>query len=164
MLAKSEDAKSPEFKAALHSIKGQKGEVSIPNGERAKEITADLDGTDWAVESVRKREAHSRPSAPFITSTLQQEASRKLRFTARRTMQVAQQLYEGLSIGNGGLRRAHHVYEDRFDQRGLQRSERGRCLHKKEVRRPVRPEIAADVHEEGSGSPGGPRGDPSHVC
>ncbi|MCH8206971.1 MAG: type I DNA topoisomerase [Chloroflexi bacterium] len=102
VLAKSENGRSPEFKAALHSIKGEKGEVSIPNGERANEITADLDDADFAVDSVRKREAHSRPSPPFITSTLQQEASRKLRFSGRRTMQVAQQLYEGLSIGNEG--------------------------------------------------------------
>ena len=49
---------------------------------------------------MRKREAKSRPAAPFITSTLQQEAYRKLRFTARRTMAVAQQLYEGISIGD----------------------------------------------------------------
>ena len=102
VLAKRADSKSPEFKAALHSIKGQKGEVKIPDGERAGEINADLEGTEFVVDSVRKREARSRPAAPFITSTLQQEASRKLRFTARRTMQVAQQLYEGLSIGDEG--------------------------------------------------------------
>jgi DNA topoisomerase-1 len=90
------------FKAGLHSIKGRKGQIEIPNEKRAKEITADLDGVLYTVASVRRREAHSRPSPPFITSTLQQEASRKLRFTARRTMQVAQQLYEGLPIGDEG--------------------------------------------------------------
>ena len=90
------------FKAGLHSIKGRKGQIEIPNEKRVKEITADLDGVLYTVASVRRREAHSRPSPPFITSTLQQEASRKLRFTARRTMQVAQQLYEGLPIGDEG--------------------------------------------------------------
>ena len=90
------------FGARLHSIKGQKGQVQIDNEERAGEITTDLDGAAYHVDSVRKREAHSRPAPPFITSTLQQEASRKLRFTARRTMQIAQQLYEGLSIGDEG--------------------------------------------------------------
>ena len=90
------------FKAQLHSIKGEKGQLKIDDGARAKEITADLTGADYRVDKVQRRETHSRPSAPFITSTLQQEASRKLRFTARRTMQVAQQLYEGLPMGDEG--------------------------------------------------------------
>ena len=103
MLAKQArvDAKRIEFKAALHSLKDEK-RIEIPNGERASELTTDLDGAAFSVESVRKRETRRRPAAPFITSTLQQEASRKLRFTARRTMQVAQQLYEGLAIGDEG--------------------------------------------------------------
>ena len=90
------------FKAALRAIKGRKGKLEIPNGERAREITSDLDGADYVVESVLKRETRSRPAPPFITSTLQQEAARKLRFTARRTMQIAQQLYEGISTGDEG--------------------------------------------------------------
>ena len=98
----SHNGPSPSFKAGLHSIKGQKGQVKIPNQERAQEVTSDLDGAEYFVDSVRKRETRNRPSPPFITSTLQQEASRKLRFTARRTMQVAQQLYEGLPIGDEG--------------------------------------------------------------
>ena len=93
---------SRAFKARLHSIKAQKGGIEIPAEARAVEIASDLDGAEYSVESVRKRETHSRPYAPFITSTLQQEASRKLRFTSRRTMQVAQQLYEGLSMGDEG--------------------------------------------------------------
>ena len=101
-LAKRENGRGASFKADLHSIKGQKGQVEVPNEVRAKEITADLEGAEYVVASVKKREAHSRPSAPFITSTLQQEASRRLRFTARRTMQIAQQLYEGLSVGEEG--------------------------------------------------------------
>jgi DNA topoisomerase-1 len=87
------------FKAGLHAIKGKK-KIEIPDGERANEIVADLEGASYVVDSVRKRETRSRPAPPFITSTLQQEASRKLRFTARRTMQIAQQLYEGLPLGN----------------------------------------------------------------
>lgn len=90
-----------DFKAALHSLKGKK-RIEISNGDRAHEIVADLDGANYSVATVRKRETRRRPAAPFITSTMQQEASRKLRFTARRTMQVAQQLYEGISIGNEG--------------------------------------------------------------
>ena len=90
------------FQASLHSIAGQKGKLEIADEGRARAITSDLDGADFQVDSVRKRETRSRPAPPFITSTVQQEASRKLRFTARRTMQVAQQLYEGLPLGSEG--------------------------------------------------------------
>ncbi len=96
------DEKRIEFKAALHSLKGRRKKIEIPDGEEAARLTSDLDGAEYAVDAVRKRETRSRPSPPFITSTLQQEASRKLRFTARRTMTVAQQLYEGLNIGDEG--------------------------------------------------------------
>ena len=95
------DDKRIHFKAALHSLKGEK-RIEISNGDRAHEIVSDLEGAEYIVRSVRKRETRRRPAAPFITSTMQQEASRKLRFTARRTMQVAQQLYEGISIGSEG--------------------------------------------------------------
>ncbi|MCH7625612.1 MAG: type I DNA topoisomerase, partial [Chloroflexi bacterium] len=91
-----------EFKAGLHSIKGEKAKIELPDGERSNAIAADLEGADFVVTSVRKRETKSRPAAPFITSTMQQEASRKLRFTASRTMRIAQQLYEGMTIGDEG--------------------------------------------------------------
>ena len=91
-----------EFKAALRSLKGKRKKIEISNGEEAARIVSDLEGAEYVVDSVRKRERRSRPSPPFITSTLQQDASRKLRFTARRTMVVAQQLYEGLNIGEEG--------------------------------------------------------------
>ena len=103
-LAKRADSanKNPiTFKAALRSLKGEK-RIQIPDAERSTAITADLEGAEYAVDSVRKRETRRRPAPPFITSTMQQEASRKLRFTARRAMQVAQQLYEGLAIGDEG--------------------------------------------------------------
>ena len=91
-----------EFKAGLHSIKGEKAKIELPDGERSNAIAADLEDADFVVTSVRKRETKSRPAAPFITSTMQQEASRKLRFTASRTMRIAQQLYEGMTIGDEG--------------------------------------------------------------
>ncbi len=90
------------FKAGLHSIKGQKRRIKVSDGERANEITSDLEGAQYAVDAVQKRETVSRPKPPFITSTLQQEAARKLRFSARQTMRVAQQLYEGINIGAEG--------------------------------------------------------------
>ncbi|MCH8062056.1 MAG: type I DNA topoisomerase [Chloroflexi bacterium] len=94
--------KQIEFKAGLHSIKGEKAKIELPNGERSNAIAADLEGANFVVTSVRKRETKSRPAPPFITSTMQQEASRKLRFTASRTMRIAQQLYEGMTIGDEG--------------------------------------------------------------
>lgn len=89
-----------QFSATLHSIKKTKGRINIPDEGRSTEIVNDLSGASYVVDAVRRRETKSRPAPPFITSTLQQEAYRKLRFTARRTMVIAQQLYEGISIGD----------------------------------------------------------------
>ena len=96
------DGQEAVFTASLHAVKGAKGRISIPNEDEARRIQNDLANARYSVDSVTRRERHSRPAAPFITSTLQQEAWRKLRFTTRRTMSVAQQLYEGVSMGDEG--------------------------------------------------------------
>jgi len=70
--------------------------------ETAEQIVANLDGADYVVKSVGTREKKRNPVAPFITSTLQQESSRKLRFSVKRTMMLAQRLYEGIEIGKEG--------------------------------------------------------------
>jgi DNA topoisomerase-1 len=85
------------FTANLTERAGQK--IDLKTGVEANAVQADLDGAAWSVAGVREREQQRHPDAPFTTSTLQQEASRKLGFTARRTMAVAQQLYEGIDIG-----------------------------------------------------------------
>ena len=90
-----------QFPALLHSVKGEKGRISIPKEENARAYEAELANANYKVAEVRKRDVRQRPSAPFTTSTMQQEAGRKLRYTAQRTMSVAQQLYEGLSVGSG---------------------------------------------------------------
>ena len=90
------------FPTELWRLRGSKQRIEIRNEGESTAITSDLDGAVYRVISVQRRERKSRPSAPFITSTLQQEAWRKLRFTARRTMAVAQQLYEGVDIGTEG--------------------------------------------------------------
>ena len=90
------------FPAALHSVKGSRNRLNIPVEAEARRYEAELQDAAYTVAAVRKREARQRPAAPFTTSTLQQEAGRKLRFTAQRTMAVAQQLYEGLNIGREG--------------------------------------------------------------
>ena len=95
-------AQQDPFTAVLHSLKGQKGRLTIPNEEEARRYEAELTDAAYAVTSVKKRDVRQKPAAPFITSTMQQEAGRKLRFTAQRTMTVAQQLYEGLAVGKEG--------------------------------------------------------------
>lgn len=80
----------------------KKTEVHIENEERAKAIIADLSGVSYIVSEVTTREKKRHPVPPFITSKLQQEASRKLRFSVKRTMQVAQKLYEGVELGEEG--------------------------------------------------------------
>ena len=95
-------ADEKRIEAALRAIKGRKGKLDIADEAESTRIVADLDGASYVVEKVTRKERRSRPAPPFITSTLQQEAARKLRFTARRTMQIAQQLYEGVNLGDQG--------------------------------------------------------------
>ncbi len=97
-----QNGKQTAFKAELKNLKGKKGAIEIGGREQAEAIAQDLDGAMYQVGKVTRRERRSRPAAPFITSTLQQEAWRKLRFSALRTMAVAQQLYEGISVGDEG--------------------------------------------------------------
>ena len=91
-----------QFAASLHSVKGERVRITIPKEEDARRYESELASADYKVAEVRKRDVRQRPSAPFTTSTMQQEAGRKLRFTAQRTMAVAQQLYEGLGVGSDG--------------------------------------------------------------
>jgi DNA topoisomerase-1 len=88
------------FDAEFILIDGQK--VEINDESQAQEITAELNQAEYVVTDVKRRERRRNPAPPFITSTLQQDAVRKLGFTSRKTMSVAQQLYEGLAIGTAG--------------------------------------------------------------
>ncbi len=99
----SDPAGNPHiFTASLHSQKGKKGRINIAKEEDARGYQAELKNAAYAVGEVKKRNVRQRPTAPFTTSTMQQEAGRKLRFTAQRTMVIAQQLYEGLPVGSEG--------------------------------------------------------------
>lgn len=89
-----------KFKAAFWGLDGKK--KKLPNAESIKEVTERLDGKDYQVTKVEKKERKRNPSAPFTTSSLQQEAARKLNFRTRKTMMVAQQLYEGIPLGKQG--------------------------------------------------------------
>ncbi len=77
-------------------------EPELPNEATVKPILIDLETAAFAITKVKRGERRRKPSAPFTTSTLQQEASRKLGFTAKRTMALAQGLYEGQDVGEGG--------------------------------------------------------------
>jgi DNA topoisomerase-1 len=99
------------FRANLYSVDGKRVDkepvpgkdlYTIPNKEVAQSITAKLQKAHYKVASVEKKEKRRNPSPPFITSTLQQEASRHYGFSASRTMNIAQGLYEGVDLGNEG--------------------------------------------------------------
>jgi DNA topoisomerase I len=93
-------ANPPAFEAKLHSLNG--AEASIENSVQAVSIVEAVQGKTFTVQSVERREKKRNPVAPFITSRLQQEASRKLHFSPKKTMTLAQQLYEGIEIGAEG--------------------------------------------------------------
>jgi len=88
------------FKAELHTINGEKFHVSDKSD--AEKLFNALKTARFKVADVQKKRSSSRPSAPFITSTLQQSAANRLGFRTKRTMMVAQQLYEGIDLGSMG--------------------------------------------------------------
>ncbi|MDX2031194.1 MAG: type I DNA topoisomerase [Blastocatellia bacterium] len=104
----------PAFDARLYKIDAltvktggfddgvRKNEVHIGDQETAQKILTELEGARYVVSEVTTKEKKRNPVPPFITSKLQQEASRKLRFSAKRTMQIAQKLYEGKDLGSEG--------------------------------------------------------------
>jgi DNA topoisomerase-1 len=93
-------AKPPAFDARFVGRGDEKTE--IPNEEEATKIRAALEGAEWKVHSVEKKERRRSPAAPFTTSKFQQDASRKLRFSVKRAMGLAQRLYEGVELGSEG--------------------------------------------------------------
>ncbi len=94
------DGLKSTFLAKLARLDGR--EFELPNEESVKPLLVDLETAAYSITKVKRGERRRKPSAPFTTSTLQQEASRKLGFTAKRTMALAQGLYEGQDVGEGG--------------------------------------------------------------
>ncbi len=104
----------PSFDAKLYKVSEQtvklgafdkdvrKGEIHIANADHAKSITDELNAAAYTVADLATKEKKRNPVPPFVTSKLQQEAARKLRFNVKRTMRIAQQLYEGVDIGAEG--------------------------------------------------------------
>lgn len=89
------------FPARFHG--DAKGKIEIENEEQARAITDALESAQFVVKSVKKAQKTKSPTPPFITSTLQQEASKKYGYTAKKTMSAAQQLYEGVEVEGVGL-------------------------------------------------------------
>jgi DNA topoisomerase-1 len=95
----------PSFRARLAQWQGQKldpKKFRVENEARVQEIIRSLDGASWVIGEVEKKERRRFPAPPFVTSKLQQEAARKLGFQPKRTMQIAQHLYEGVELGAEG--------------------------------------------------------------
>ena len=92
--------KSAMFDAELTQIDGEK--LNLKNKEETDQVVADLTAQELTVKAVKRSERKRRAPAPFTTSSLQQDAARKLGFVSRRTMRIAQQLYEGIELGHHG--------------------------------------------------------------
>ncbi|GGH17524.1 type I DNA topoisomerase [Paenibacillus segetis] len=92
--------KDSAFEAKFHHYKGEK--LELTNEAQVNEILKSIEGAKFNVTNVKEKERLRHPAAPFTTSSLQQEAARKLNFRAAKTMSVAQQLYEGVDLGKEG--------------------------------------------------------------
>src|SRR5262249_46643915 len=93
-------AKPPAFDARFIGRGDEK--TQVPNEEESKKIVAALETAKWSVRNVEKKERRRSPAPPFTTSKLQQDGSRKLRFSVKRMMIIAQRLYEGVELGDEG--------------------------------------------------------------
>ncbi|MFU8768840.1 MAG: type I DNA topoisomerase [Desulfotignum sp.] len=90
----------PLFNAALIKVRQKKAKITT--GAQAEKIVADLETESFVVDEIKNKTVRRNPLPPFITSKLQQDAINRLKFSAKKTMVVAQQLYEGIDIGTGG--------------------------------------------------------------
>lgn len=94
------DTEANAFDATLRLCDGEK--LDLHNEAEVNAVLEELQGAQYVVQQIKRTERKRNPSPPFITSTLQQESARKLGFSAKRTMQIAQQLYEGVELGEQG--------------------------------------------------------------
>ncbi len=100
LLKKSSDNETASFLSSIQSYKGEKIELS--NETETNEVLDSIKGKEFVVDKITRKERTRKSFAPFITSTLQQDASRKLGFSVRKTMTLAQKLYEGIELGSEG--------------------------------------------------------------
>ncbi len=103
-----------KFEARYFGKNGKK--LELKNEEQVNRILEDLENEKFIINNVKKSEKKKSPAPPFTTSTMQQEASRKLGFTLKKTMSIAQGLYEGIKIEDRGHTRTYNVHENRFNK------------------------------------------------
>ena len=103
-----------EFESKFIGKNGKK--VELKNEEQVKEILKAIETEKFIVKNVKKSEKKRSPAPPFTTSTMQQEASRKIGFTLKKTMSVAQSLYEGVKIEDRGHTRTYNIHENRLNK------------------------------------------------
>ena len=89
-----------QFRAKLAKVNGE--DPVLPDDKSVEQLSENLEEAKYSISAIKRGTRTRKPYAPFITSTMQQQASRQLGFSARKTMRIAQQLYEGIDIGNGG--------------------------------------------------------------
>ncbi len=149
-----------EFEAELVKIDGKALEVG--DGETADRHAEALRGLRPEVRSIATKTQKRSPAPPFTTSTLQQEASRKLSFSPKRTMSIAQRLYEGVDTPDGHVG-PDHVHANRLggDRRG--RDGRGARRHPGALRRALHDAQGPGLQDEVEGRPGGARVGPADV-
>jgi DNA topoisomerase I len=100
IMAQLEGSHPPAFDARL--VEFQEQAIKLSNEKKTKEVLKQLRNATYTVKQIEKKDRKRNPLPPFITSRLQQDASRKLRFSAKKTMMIAQQLYEGVELGQAG--------------------------------------------------------------
>jgi DNA topoisomerase-1 len=100
LLKKRSDNETASFLSSIHSCKGEK--IDLSNETETNEVLDSIKGKEFVVDKITRKERTRKSLAPFITSTLQQDASRKLGFSVRKTMTLAQKLYEGIELGSEG--------------------------------------------------------------
>ncbi len=149
-----------EFKAELEFADGEK--ISVKNEAEAKKVLAALEGAKYVVASLESKETRSNPAPPFTTSTMQQAASTVLRYSAKKTMMLAQQLYEGIDVGEDGpVALITYMRTDSVQMSGEAvraiREHVGREYGERYV-----PEKPSAYRSKGR-SPGGARGRPAHL-
>src|SRR6059036_1486134 len=149
----------PPFEAKLHSVDGREAHISTaPEAER---IVAAVRGKTFIVQAIERKEKKRNPVAPFITSRLQQEAARKLRFSPKKTMTLAQQLYEGVDIGKEGPT-GLITYMRTDSTRIAREAAEEEAAHPRAVRERV-PARHPERLQDPAGRPGCPRGDPTDI-
>ncbi len=158
LIAALKTAAGAAFTARLVGADGTKlGRLDIKDEAQAKGLQAALERGAYSVTAVEAKPARRNPSAPFTTSTMQQEASRKLGFPPNRTMQLAQRLYEGVEIDGETVGLITYMRTDGVDM-APEAIHGARKRDRQGVRRALRAEGAAQVHGQGQERPGGARG------